>query len=122
MGDNTGLLDLFFYCPASRRTGDTDGLTSASGGVTPLIHCGHQGGNAPRTPGTVTLLDGEVGEEVVQPLLLLHLLLLELVDLLVELLDLGLLLVELVQVAFVRLGGWWHLLQVSPQPALVLGD
>ena len=67
-------------------------------------------------------LGGEVGEEVVELLPLVVLDALELLDARLVLFDLGLLLVELLQVALVRRRRRRHLLEVGPQPRLVVGD
>src|SRR5437588_112778 len=68
------------------------------------------------------LLGGEVGEEVLELLLLLVLRVLELLDVGLVLLDLRLLGVKLLQVALVGGGRRRHLLEVGPQPRLVVGD
>src|SRR3954447_22752608 len=61
----------------------------------------HPSAAGPRASGPAVSLGGEVGKEVVERLLPADLPCLELLDLLLQLLDLGLLLVELVQVALV---------------------
>src|SRR4051812_33921911 len=71
---------------------------------------------------TLLLVGGEVGEEVVELLLLVVLDALQLLDGGLELLDLGLLLVELLQVALVRRRRGRHLAQVGAQPRLVVRD
>src|SRR5262249_55832381 len=67
-------------------------------------------------------LDIEGGEEVVQRLALLEFGVLQQLDPLLEVLDVRLLLVELLQVALVRLRRLRHLPEVGPQPRLVVHD
>src|SRR5262249_25623042 len=69
-----------------------------------------------------SLLGGEVGEEVVDLLALLVLDALQLLDGGLVLLDLGLLLVELLQVALVRRRRRRHLLEVRAEAHLIIRD
>src|SRR5262249_46181624 len=103
-----------------RRDGGTSPLTIsfASAARKQLLHGGYRRPAETARPAAGSL-GGEGSEEVVEVLLLGVLGGLELLDVSLVLLDLGLLLVELLQVALVRLGRAGHLFQVGAQPGLV---
>src|SRR5262249_2694516 len=79
-------------------------------------------GVRPASPARPASLGGEVGEEVLEVLLLGVLLGLQLLDVGLELLDLRLLVFELLQIPPGRRRGRRHLLEVGAQPALVGDD